>query len=227
MCSYQNLACGLRSVDLLSSFTCVSLYNDHILPRILNFVMGTKDIGEERRKCVPDAAGVVLEIGFGAGHNLPFYSSSVKNLIAVDPSVVGAKLARKRIEQAAFPVQYIPLEGERIALPNASVDTAVSTFTLCTIPDVAAALHQVRRVLKPNGQFLFLEHGRSREAAVERWQDRLNGMQKFCCGGCNLNRDIEQLIVAAGFELQSLERYYGKGPKVAASLYRGVARPRP
>jgi SAM-dependent methyltransferase len=118
------------------------------------------------------------------------------------------------------------LEGEKIFAPDASFDSVVSTFTLCTIPDVTAALRQLRRVLKPNGTFYFLEHGQSSDAAVLRRQNRLNRFQKRVCGGCNLNRDIEQLVRDAGFEITAMEKYYGKGPKFAAFLYRGSARSR-
>jgi len=201
----------------------MGVYNDQILPRLLNVAMGTKAIGDERMKCVPQASGVVIEIGFGAGHNLPFYSNRVERLIAVDPSVVSAKLARSRIERVSFPVEYVPLEGERIAAPDASVDSVVSTFTLCTIPDVMAALRQVRRVLKPGGRFYFLEHGRSADSGVSRWQDRLNGLQGFLFGGCNLNRDIERLVASSGLILSSIDRYNGQGPRIVATLYRGVA----
>jgi len=127
---------------------------------------------------------------------------------------------------ASFPVDYMRLEGEKIFAPDGSFDSVVSTFTLCTIPDVTAALRQLRRVLKPNGTFYFLEHGQSSDAAVLRRQNRLNRFQKRVCGGCNLNRDIEQLIRDAGFEITAMEKYYGKGPKFAAFLYRGSAHPR-
>jgi ubiquinone/menaquinone biosynthesis C-methylase UbiE len=205
----------------------MGLYNDHVLPRIMSCAMGMSFIGEERKKCLSEVRGQVLEIGFGAGHNLPYYPSSVEKVTAVDPSVVSAKLARKRILMAPFPVEYIPLEGEKISVPDASFDSVVSTFTLCTIPDVASALRQVRRVLKPDGRLFFVEHGRSSEPGVQRWQDRLNRFQKRFCGGCNLNRDIEQLILSTGFQIVSLEKYYGKGPRVSAQLYRGSARRHP
>lgn len=206
------------------SLSQVGLYDDHILPRILDFAMGMKFVGEERKKCLAEVSGQVLEVGFGSGHNLLYYSNRVEKVVAIDPSVLSAKLARKRMERAAFPVEYLPLKGEEIPAPDASFDSVVSTFTLCTIPDPNAALRQMRRVLKPGGRFFFVEHGRSSDPVVQGWQDRLNGLQKFLCGGCHLNRDIEQLIVSAGFELLTLEKYYGKGPKVSAYLYRGTCR---
>jgi len=205
----------------------MGLYNDHVLPRIMSCAMGMSFISEERKRCLAEVRGQVLEIGFGAGHNLPYYPTSVEKVTAVDPSVVSAKMARKRILMAPFPVEYITLEGEKISIPDASFDSVVSTFTLCTIPDVASALRQVRRVLKPDGRLFFVEHGRSSEPGVRRWQDRLNRFQKRLCGGCNLNRDIEQLILNTGFQMVSLEKYYGKGPRISAQLYRGSARRHP
>jgi ubiquinone/menaquinone biosynthesis C-methylase UbiE len=202
----------------------MGLYSDKILPRILDFAMGFSFIAEERKKCLAGVSGQVLEVGFGSGHNLPYYPSLVEKVVAIDPSVVGAKLARKRVILAPFSVEYLPLKGEEIPAAEHTFDSVVSTFTLCTIPDVATALWQVRRVLKPDGRFFFLEHGRSPEPAVQRWQDRMNDLQKALCGGCNLNRNIEQLVVQAGFEILTLEKYYGKGPKTSSHLYRGIAR---
>jgi ubiquinone/menaquinone biosynthesis C-methylase UbiE len=202
----------------------MALYTDHILPRIMNWAMGTSFIAEERKKALSEVSGRVLEIGFGSGHNLPYYSSRVQGLVAIDPSAVSAKLARKRILMASFPVEYLALEGEKIFAPDASFDSVVSTFTLCTIPDVTAALRQLRRVLKPDGTFYFLEHGKSPDPAVSRRQNRLNRFQKRLCGGCNLNRDMKQLIQDAGFQMSTMETHYGKGPKFASYLYTGSAR---
>ena len=204
----------------------MGLYNNHILPRILNWGMGLSFIADERKKALAEVSGRVLEIGFGSGHNLPYYSSRVQSLLAIDPSSVSAKLARRRILMAPFPVDYIPLEGEKIFAPDASFDSVVSTFTLCTIPDVTAALRQLRRVLKADGTFYFLEHGRSLDPAVLRRQNLLNGLQKRLCGGCNLNRDMQQLIRDAGFQISAIEIYYGSGPKFSSCFYRGSARPR-
>ncbi|HEX4997154.1 MAG TPA: class I SAM-dependent methyltransferase [Terriglobia bacterium] len=202
----------------------MKLYTDHILPRILNLAMGAAPIARERVQCLQDARGVVLEVGFGSGHNLPFYPNAVERVIAIDPSAVSAKLARGRIEAAPFPVEYLPLSGESIDAADASVDTVVSTFTLCTIPDPSRALSEMRRVLRPDGAFLFLEHGRSPDPAVERWQNRLNATQQRLFGGCHLNRDMEQLIVASGFRIDNIEKFYGQGPRPFAFLYRGEAR---
>jgi ubiquinone/menaquinone biosynthesis C-methylase UbiE len=202
----------------------MGFYNDWMVPRILNLCMGMPFVTEERKKCLAGVNGTVLEVGFGAGHNLPCYPEGVERLVAVDPSTEGAKLARKRISAAPFPVEYVALEGEHITAPDESFDAVVSTFTLCTIPDPAKALSQLRRVLKPGGKFFLVEHGQAAERGVRRWQDRLNGVQQMICGGCNLNRDIEQLVRDAGFVFEQLDKYYGEGPKPMAFLTRGVAR---
>jgi SAM-dependent methyltransferase len=203
----------------------VGLYGDWLLPRILDLAMGTERVARERQKALAGVTGTVLEVGFGSGRNLPFYPSGVQKVVGVDPSGESAKLARKRIERAAFPVEFLPLPGEEIPASDASFDSVVTTFSLCTIPDPGAALRQMRRVLKQGGKLFFLEHGRASEPRVQRWQDRLNGLQKRLVGGCHLNRDIEQLIGAAGFEIETLDRYYMEGPKIMSHVYRGVARP--
>jgi ubiquinone/menaquinone biosynthesis C-methylase UbiE len=190
----------------------------------MNAAMGMKAIGEERKRCVGEARGRILEVGFGSGHNLPYYPATVEKVVAIDPSVVSAKLARRRIAAVSFPVEYLPLTGEDISAPDSSFDTIVSTFTLCSIPDVRKALEQMRRVLRADGTFLFVEHGRAPESNVQRWQDRLNPAQKFLFGGCHLNRDIETLIAGAGFEIVKLEKSYAEGPRPFSFFYRGIAR---
>jgi ubiquinone/menaquinone biosynthesis C-methylase UbiE len=203
----------------------MGFYVNWVVPRLLDLTMRTEPIADERKKCLAGVRGSVLEVGFGSGLNLPFYPAEVDRLVAVDPSTCAAKLARKRIERSRIPVEYVALEGERIDAPDQSFDSVVSTFTLCTIPDPSAALEQMRRVLKLGGRFFCVEHGRSAEPSVQRWQDRLNGFQKAVCGGCNLNRDIERLVRDAGFELEQVEHYYMKGaPKFSAYLTRAIAR---
>ena len=182
-----------------------------------------KAVSVERARCLAEVRGRVLEVGFGTGLNLPHYPAGVEAVVGVDPSGPNAKLARKRIARAAFPVEFVPLEAERIAAPDASFDSVVFTFSLCTIADPRAALLQMRRVLKPDGRLFFLEHGRSDEPKVQRWQERLNGLQRRIFGGCNLNREIDRLVADAGFAIDALERYYVKGPKAMAYYYRGVA----
>ena len=204
----------------------MGFYDDWVLPRILNTMMGMPYVTKERKKALAGVTGDVLEVGFGSGHNLPCYPGSVQRVVAVDPSTESAKLASKRIAAARFGVEYLPLEGEKIAAPDASFDSVVSTFTLCTIPDPGTALSQMRRVLKPGGRLFFVEHGRSPDPNVQRWQDRLNGFQRFTCGGCNMNRDIERLVRDAGFDFDEIDKYYLDGqPKILAFMTRGVARP--
>jgi ubiquinone/menaquinone biosynthesis C-methylase UbiE len=204
----------------------MGVYDDWVVPRLLDLGMGTSAVAEERARALAGVGGRVLEVGFGSGHNLPHYPAAVERVVGIDPSGESAKLARKRIARARFAVELLPLRGEEIPAPDGSFDSVVSTFTLCSIPDPLAALRQMRRVLTPEGRFFFLEHGRSAEPGVRRWQDRLNGAQRWLFGGCNLNRPMDALIVEAGFALESLERYYAKGPRPMSYFYRGVARPR-
>jgi ubiquinone/menaquinone biosynthesis C-methylase UbiE len=205
----------------------VGFYGDHVLPRLMNFAMGRASLADERRKTLAGAGGAVLELGFGAGHNLPFYPPAVTSILAVDPSRASAKLARERIAAARFPVAYAALEGEAIDAPDASFDTVASTFTLCTVRDPAAALAQVRRVLRPGGKLLLVEHGRADDPKVRRWQHRLNGLQMALVGGCHLDRDIEATVRDAGFVFDEIEKYYSPdSPKVYGFLTRGVAHPR-
>jgi ubiquinone/menaquinone biosynthesis C-methylase UbiE len=179
----------------------------------------------ERARCLDGVSGTVLEIGFGSGLNLPHYPREVTKVIGVDPSHTSARLARTRIAAAPFPVELIGLTAETIPVADASVDAIVSTFTLCTIPDVAGALTEMRRALKPEGRFYFVEHGHDDDSRVARWQDRLDGFEQKMFGGCHLNRDISTLIRRAGFDIERLDHAYLKGaPKFAGFLYRGVAK---
>jgi ubiquinone/menaquinone biosynthesis C-methylase UbiE len=202
----------------------MSFYEDRILPHIINFAMSTKAVKEERSRWLRDLKGEVLEIGFGTGLNLPHYPKSVTKVVGVDPSASSAKIAAKRISDAPFPVETIGLSAEKLPVGDASFETIVSTFTLCTIPDVAGALGEVRRVLAPGGRFYFVEHGLAEEPNVERWQNRLNSTQRTLFGGCNLTRPISALVEQSGFEIVRLEKGYMKGaPKFGGFLYRGVA----
>ena len=205
----------------------MGFYGDQILPRLMSVAMGTKAIGEERRRAVAGVSGTVLELGFGAGHNLPFYPPAVTKIVAVDPSRVSAKLARKRIAATRLPVDYLALAGEALDAPDASFDAVVSTFTLCTVGDPAAALAQIRRVLKPGGRMFLLEHGRADDPEVRRWQGRLNGLQMALVGGGHLDRDIEATVREAGFAFDEIEKHYLAGaPRVSGFLTRGVAHAR-
>ena len=202
----------------------MGLYERHILPRVIDQACGLAELTPYRQKVVSQARGTVLEIGFGSGLNLPLLPAAVERVLAVDPSETARKLGRERIAAARCAVDFIGLDAERIAVETAAADCALSTFTLCTIADVAGALREVRRILKPGGAFLFVEHGRAPDADTARWQGRLNGLQRFLCGGCNLNRDIPALVRDAGFALRELDQGYVPGmPRTHAYLYTGVA----
>jgi ubiquinone/menaquinone biosynthesis C-methylase UbiE len=203
----------------------MSFYERRILPHIINLAMNTKVLQEERARCLQDVKGVALEIGFGTGLNLPHYPQTVTKVVGVDPSEMSANLARKRITASPFPVETVGLSAEKLPVTDGSFESIVSTFTLCTIPDVSAALFEVRRALAPGGRFYFVEHGRAEDPKIERWQHRLNSMNQRLLGGCNLTRPIAALIEQAGFEIERLEKSYMKdAPKFAGFLYRGVAK---
>lgn len=205
----------------------MSLYERHVVPRLINFVCGMGPFAHQRRKVVPQARGTVLEIGIGTGLNLPHYDASrIEKVIGLDPSEESWKIAGKRARGLGFPVEFIGLPGERIPLADHSVDTVVVTYSLCTIPDPVAALQGMRRVLKPGGELLFCEHGAAPDAGVHRWQGRVNPMWRRCFGGCNLHRPIPELLKAGGFHVRRLESMYLPGtPKIAAFNYWGAATP--
>ena len=202
----------------------MSLYASYIFPRLMDWVLRGERFQSERRLILASAQGLVLEIGFGTGLNLPHYPSTITALHTVEPATLLPDRVARRVASAPFPVHIRHLSAEVLPYAAALFDCAVSTFTLCTIPDPAAALREVRRVLKPEGSFLFLEHGRSDDPSVARWQDRLNPLQQIVACGCNLNRRIDQLIVQAGFRLEQLDRYTLPGvPRVGGTMYRGRA----
>jgi ubiquinone/menaquinone biosynthesis C-methylase UbiE len=203
----------------------MGLYNEHVLPRMLNVGCGMKSAQPLRRRVCAGLEGNVLEIGFGSGHNVPFYPAAVTQIDAVEPSDVGWKLAAKRLEQTRVPVQRSGLDGQSLPFPDASHDTALSTWTLCSIPDVAAALREVRRVLKPGGTLHFVEHGLAPDESVRRWQRRLEPVQKRVFGGCHLTRRVVDLLTDAGFTITELDVFYEDGtPKVLGADSVGIAR---
>ncbi|MGP0566962.1 MULTISPECIES: class I SAM-dependent methyltransferase [unclassified Nitrospina] len=202
----------------------MGFYEEHILPRGIDWVLSAERFHAVRQQTVAGAQGVVLEVGFGSGLNLPFYSDAVSKLYALDPSRVARKLAAKRIRRAPFPVEFVALkENGVIDLPDQSVDAVVTTFTLCTIADAAAALKEFQRVLKPGGVYHFLEHGRDPDPNIARWQDRWNPIQKCLAGGCHVNRPIAQIIQDAGFTLHESTNFYMDGPKIFTYMYQGKA----
>ena len=202
----------------------MSLYAKYILPRLINLAMQNKVAMAERRKFVPLASGTVLEVGVGSGINIPLYGRDVETLLAVDPSLEIWRLALRRVSRAPFPVEFLQCSAEQIPLEDTTVDTVVTTWTLCTIHDPVAALSEMKRVLKPEGQVIFVEHGRAPDARVLAWQNRLNPLWNRIGGGCNLNRKIDDLILEAGLRITRMETGYVRGPKPLTYLYRGLAR---
>ncbi len=186
----------------------MGIYDKYILPPILNLVMGQKDIAKLRRDVVPAARGRVLEVGMGSGLNLPFYGAEAEEVVGLDPSRELLKMAGRRIADAPSPVSLVDGSAEDIPFADASFDTVLTTWTLCSIPDGARALSEMRRVLKPSGGLIFIEHGRSPDARVEAWQDRLTPLWRRCAGGCHMNRDIETMIGDAGFTITRLNTGY-------------------
>jgi ubiquinone/menaquinone biosynthesis C-methylase UbiE len=202
----------------------MGFYDKYILPRVIELACGIDELTPMREKVVSQLSGTVLEIGFGSGLNVPLMPAAVQRVLAVDPSVTARKLGRKRIDAARCPIEFVGLDAARIGADTHSADCALSTFTLCTIEDVASALREVKRILKPGGSLLFVEHGRAPDASTLRWQDRLNPLQRALCGGCNLNRDIAALLRAAGFELRTLDVGYAAAlPRTHGYLYSGLA----
>jgi ubiquinone/menaquinone biosynthesis C-methylase UbiE len=202
----------------------MGFYDDRILPHVINVVMNTKQTRTIRARVCAGLSGDVVEIGFGTGHNLPYLPPDVTRLHAVEPSGVGVRLARSRIDAAQVPVEVVALDGQRLPLPDDSADAALCTWTLCSIPDATAAVREVRRVLRPGAKLHFVEHGASPDPKVRRWQDRFNPIQNRIAGGCNLNRDIRSIIEAGGLRVERLDNYYGEGePKMLGWLSEGCA----
>jgi len=203
----------------------VGFYRDRVFPRLMNVACNTKETRRIRARVCEPLAGAVLEIGFGTGHNLPYLPPSVTRLLAVDPLRRGRDLASERLEDTHVVVDFVGLDGQSIELDDGSVDAALSTWTLCTIPDPAAAVREVGRVLRPGGAFHFAEHGRAPDSKVKRWQNRLNGVQQRLACGCNLNRDITAIIEDGGMSVTRLDTFYAKGdPKILGWTYEGTAR---
>jgi ubiquinone/menaquinone biosynthesis C-methylase UbiE len=204
----------------------MGFYAEQIFPRLMDWVMSGRRFQELRRQALAPARGHVLEIGFGTGLNLPHYPKGVTWLTAVDPANFPHKLVEKRTTVASIPVKLVRLSAETLPFESGQFDWAVSTWTLCTIPDPVAALRDVRRVLKPGGQFIFLEHGRSEDPQIAVWQNRLNPLQRVIACGCNLNRAIDTLIRQAGLAITQLERFEMDNlPRIAGSMYWGIATP--
>jgi len=203
----------------------MGFYDKHILPHFLNCACGSKPIKYQREKVVPMAEGLVLEVGIGSGLNIPYYDAAkVDKILGLDPSEELNRMALKVAEDKGIPVEFILSGAEAMPLPDNHVDTVLVTFTMCTIPEVAAANKEMLRVLKPGGKMIFCEHGLAPDEGVAKWQARIDPYWGKIAGGCHLNRDIPQLIRSAGFNIQSMEQMYlPSTPKFAGYNYWGVA----
>lgn len=193
----------------------MGLWTDRLLPRLNDRSLSSPEMDGLRAEVCQGLHGRVLEIGFGSGLNLPHVPDAVTSVAAVEPSDVAWDLSADRRAESRVPVERVGLDGQRLAAADASYDAALSTFTLCTIPDVAAALAEVRRVLRPGGALHFAEHGRAPDAGVARWQVRLDPLQGRVFGGCHLSRDMPALVAAAGLEMVELRSEYLPGPRIS------------
>jgi ubiquinone/menaquinone biosynthesis C-methylase UbiE len=200
-------------------------YYENVLPRVLNKAMDTKVEREARGRVCVGLRGEVVEIGFGSGLNVSHYPPEVTKVVAIEPSAVSMQLARPRIATSPAHVELGGLDGQRLDLPSEQFDAVLSTWTLCTIPDLGSALAEVRRVLKPGGEFHFVEHGHAPDAKIARWQERLEPLNKRIVNGCHLTRVISDDIAGSGFVIEQLDTYYSKGaPKPWGYTYEGRAR---
>lgn len=199
-------------------------YDRHILPHLIDIAMRAPMATRERELLVPQAHGTVLEIGAGSGLNMAHYGADVDKLFALEPSDKLRAMAAPKAAHTSFPVEFLGLKGEDIPLDDQSVDTVITTWTLCTIPDPDKALQGMYRVLKPGGHLLFVEHGRAPSDRLARWQDRLSPAWSCIAGGCHLNRRPDRLIGNAGFTIEGMEEGFLDGPKLLTYHYKGVAR---
>jgi ubiquinone/menaquinone biosynthesis C-methylase UbiE len=202
----------------------VGFYNYVVLPRLCDLAMRNKQLVPFRERVIGAAEGMVLEIGVGSGRNLPFYRQPAREVLALEPSPRLVAMAR-RASVSGMPVSFVEAAAEAIPLDRHSVDTIVTTWTLCSIPQVATALQEMRRVLRPGGKLLFVEHGLAPDQAVCWWQDRLTPAWRRLCGGCHLNRPIQSLIEDAGFRIDRIQTGYIPGPRPMTFMYEGSARP--
>ena len=204
----------------------MGFYSKHVFPRLMDWTLGSPQFGKYRRQALEPASGRVLEVGFGTGLNLAYYPDAVTEIIALDPESMLEERVARRIEEAPLPVTFVKLDASG-ALPFAdgTFDAVVTTFTLCSIARVGAALAEMRRVLQADGRYIFFEHGRSDDPGTARWQDRLNPIQNVIGAGCHLNRPIDRLITQEGLVIEKLERFLlPKTPRIFAEMYRGTAR---
>jgi ubiquinone/menaquinone biosynthesis C-methylase UbiE len=188
--------------------------------------MRNRELAAYRARIVPHAEGRVLEIGIGSGLNLPFYADCADEVLGLEPSRGLIEMARGAAARSRLSVTLLEATAEQMPLDESTIDTVITAWTLCSIPDVSRALGEIRRVLRPGGQLLFVEHGLSPEERVRKWQNRLTPVWKPLSGGCHLDRPITRLIEDAGFRIDTLNTAYMRGPKLATFMYEGIARPR-
>lgn len=203
----------------------MGLYQKFILPRLIDVAMRNKEVTARRAELIPKASGAVLEIGIGSGLNLSFYPSAITHLSGVDPSPELLSMARRKLNASPYPVELFCRSAEELLFGDGSFDTVVLTWTLCSIPHPVRALAEIKRVLKPDGRLLFVEHGLSPDPKVQAWQHRLTPMWKRIGGGCHLNRKIDDLIRPAGFGIVELQTTYLPGPRAMTFTYQGIACP--
>lgn len=201
----------------------VGIYRDRFVPRLVNVACGMKANEPLRERVCAGLAGRVVELGFGSGLNVPFYAAAVESVSAVEPADLGWQLSARRRATARVPIERAGLDGQSLPFPDSSFDTALSTWTMCTIPDIEAALREIRRVLVPGGTLHFVEHGLAPDPKVQRWQHRLDPLQQRIAGGCHLDRNIRALVETAGFGIRELEIVRGQGPAFLDTQSVGVA----
>jgi ubiquinone/menaquinone biosynthesis C-methylase UbiE len=203
----------------------MGLYQNYIVPWLTHLSMQQAQLVPYRKRVVSRATGQVLEIGIGSGLNLPFYSQNAEQVIGIDPSPKLLEMADEAARHSPLPVELIEGSAEAIPIGNTSIDTVVTTWTMCSIPNLDQALEEVRRVLRPGGRLLFVEHGLAPEPRVRWWQDHLTPGWKHLSGGCHLNRAIGEVIKRCGFSIEHLDKGYLRGPKIMTFMYEGRARP--
>ena len=204
----------------------MGFYAEWILPSLIDLSMRNKRLRPYRERTASAAAGRILDIGVGSGLNLPFYARQAREIFGVDPSPLLLARAQREAPRTQTPVHLLEGSAEHIPLADRSMDTIVMTWTGCSIPEICAALAEMRRVLRPGGRLLFVEHGRAPEPRVALWQDRLNPFWQRFSGGCRLNRKIDDLLSDAGFQIDRLATGYIPGPKIMTFFYEGAAKPR-